>query len=168
MNVLTTRTLSYLDAHREAKEVVLTVLEPSEGPEGQAWKVSVTCGPPILRRAMDAYGTTPLTAFIFALQLIRINIDASDLVNVLHWQSMPDCGLPTDAEKPASWVPPEISPPEKNPGDLKVFSSQPVAYLDETGVERESALISHEPEVDGCACASFVGTAPRGAGRFPW
>jgi len=140
MDVLTTRVLSHQDKNGDERELILTVFMPFEA-EDEMWKCGFVFGLPITQKVYYGVGADFLQALMGCLKIARGYIEGSRA----HWQGMLDFGLPWHAERPASWSPPDVPPPEVNPGNLDILSSRRMGYPDESGAERELLLTVFMP-----------------------
>ncbi|MRG96303.1 DUF6968 family protein [Polyangium spumosum] len=165
MNILTTRTLRYTDEGVEAeKDVVLTIFEPFENDHGD-WVCVFDFEPPIKPRLARARGVDVLQAFVDGLLDARLYFETTKWSRTGHWQGLRDCGLPMN-KGPWPVQPPEIPPPEDNPGTLEVFATRRLRYPDETGAATALLLTVFKPyqaELGAWKCAFAFGpseTAP--------
>lgn len=130
--ILTTRTLSFLDSNAEPREVILTIFKPVQNEYSQ-WKVAYLLGPPFWPKVRHGTSDNIPIAFTYALWIVSAYLRGTQYYGHIHWQGNIDCGLPDSAFRPASWLAPEIPPPEPNSGDLEVFSSSMLSYPDKAG-----------------------------------
>ncbi|MRG92995.1 DUF6968 family protein [Polyangium spumosum] len=146
MDILTTRTLRYTDegGGEEEKEVVLTIFQPFEQ-DPWDWVCVFDFEPPIKPRNVRARGFDLIRAFLHCLTYARLTFETTSWSKTGHWQGSRDCGLPAKAEGPLPLQPPEIPPPESNPGSLEVFATRKLARPDETGAAAELLLTVYEP-----------------------
>lgn len=146
MTTLTTRILSFLDPKAEPKEVILTVFKPVK--DGSEWKVGFSLTPPVNWGRSFGFEDIPVT-LVRVLVTVNAYLQGMGFYGRLHWQGRIDCGLPDLEVRPPSWVPPEIPPPEENPGDLEVFSTSAPSFPDEAGVDKGINLTLFMPkEID--------------------
>ena len=143
MDILTTRTLPFLDPKPKAEEVVLTVFKPIK--EGELWRAGFALSPPAKWEKYYTCDDLSVT-LLRLLVIVSANFQGMGFYGRLHWQGMIDCGLPDTAVRPPSWVPPEIPPPEENPGDLEVFSTSTPSFPDEGGVDKGINLTLFMPK----------------------
>jgi hypothetical protein len=144
MDILATRRLSYPDGNGDERELILTVFMPFEA-ENELWTCGFVFDPPIHRKNPYGAGIDVIQAFVDCLLIAHIYFKTTDLFGRAHWQGMLDCGLPDFADKPASWGPPDVPPPEANPGNLDVLSTRRLGYPDESGVQRDLLLTVFVP-----------------------
>jgi hypothetical protein len=125
MDVLTTRTLRYTDESggEAEKEVVLTIFAPFEKDHWD-WVCMFDFEPPIKPSNPRARGLDLIGAFVYGLIYARLYFETTSWSRTGHWQGLRDCGLPMKAEGPLQYQPPEVPPPEDNPGTLEVFATR--------------------------------------------
>lgn len=143
MDVLATRSLSYRNKNGDEREVVLTVFMPFA--EHDRWTCGFVFSPPIHRKTVYLYGVDFIQAFLGCLEVARGYLEGTELNGRTHWQGMLDCGLPWRAERPASWGPADIPPPETDPRDTTTLATRSLTYPDEHGTERELVLTVFAP-----------------------
>jgi hypothetical protein len=164
MDILTTRTLRYTDegGGEDEKEVVLTIFEPFEREDGQ-WLCAFDFEPPIKPRFAKGCGVDIIQAFPCCLLIARLYFETTRWSRTGHWQGLRDCGLPMTAKGSLPDQPPEIPPPEDNPGNLQVFATRKLGCPDESGVARELLLTVFKPfqaaEGGTWKCAFALGPA---------
>ena len=163
MEILTTRILRFRDPKADPNEAVVTVFKPVA--EDDTWRVSFICSPPLRQRMRGTVALDISLALTYALTIIRALLQGGELLDKLHWQGRADCGLVTRVVRPPEWLPPEIPPPEENPGNLEILSSSMAALPGEAGVETMQPLTIFMPKQaeDGhWRCGVALG-APRSA-----
>lgn len=143
-NVLTTRTLGFLDPYAEPKEIVLTIFQPTQD-EHSEWKVVFQFSPPCRQKVMYARFDNLACALTAALTIASAYLQGTDLWGRLHWLGQTDCGLPDTRQRPASYQPPPLPPLELNPGNLKLFAMMMLPRPTETGEEDADKLLIFTP-----------------------
>ncbi len=148
--ILTTRTLTYQADDGSMKNVVMELLKHVEG-DG-SWKIGLRFGEPInwehFIRGDDVLETI---VSILAAWWARLFIGGMPLANNIRWvdgqgkQSF-NCGLPALRKRPSDWVAPEVSEPEKNPGNLEVLADLTVSFPNQDGAEYERPLFVFMPQ----------------------
>lgn len=159
---LATRTLAYVDHNGTMQNVVMVLVKRVE--DNGAWKIGLRIDEPIsweLYLSGDDVLETIIT--ILATWWARLFIGGMPLANNIRWidglgQESFNCGLPALRERSPNWTAPEISPEERNPGNLEILSESTVPFPDPMGIERERPLFVFVPAqmVDGrwkCAFA---------------
>jgi len=145
MNILTTRTLRYTDERggEDELEVVLTIFEPFEQDHWD-WACVFDFEPPIKPRKVRGRGVDIIAAFVHCLIFARLSFETTHWSRTGHWQGLRDCGLPMN-KGPWPDQPPEIPPPEDNPGTLEVFATRRLGCPNETGAATELLLTVFKP-----------------------
>jgi hypothetical protein len=170
MDVLAIRVLNYPDENGDEKELVLTVFVPFEAKEN-LWKCAFATDPPVSRslKILNGAGVDFIQAFVICLKVARIWFENTAPFRRAHWQGMLGCGLPWPAEKPASFGPADIPPPEGTAGNMAVLTTRMLGYPDESSVERELLLTIFVPfKAEGAVwkCGFTFGSAENGPIRY--
>jgi hypothetical protein len=159
MDVLTTRVLTYPDESGAERDLVLTVFVPFAA-EDEAWECTFNFGPPIHRKMINFVGGDFLQALLHCLAAARVNLETTHLFGRAQWEGMVDCGLPERAARSSSWVPPDVPPPEANPGSRDVLTTRGLSYPDESSAERElllTVLVPFKTEDEKWKCGFTFG-----------
>lgn len=150
MTILTTRTLHYLDEHGVMQEVSMSLVDFVDD-EGSR-RIQLRFGAPFTwKQTLLADDVLHALICVMSAWWVRLFIGGMPLANNIHWrdgqgrQSF-NCGLPALRKRPDTWVAPEISPAEKNPGNLSVLSELSVSFPDAQGVEYGRPLYMFLPE----------------------
>jgi len=144
MNVLTTRALSYPDERGNHKELILMVSMPLEVKEYH-WNCGFVTDPPMRPQIVHGVGIDFIQAFVECLRVVRLYFETVERSRRVHWQGMPDCGLPKYAEEPAPLGLKDIPPPLEIRGSRDILTTRAVGYRNESGDERELLLTVFVP-----------------------
>ncbi|UQA56731.1 DUF6968 family protein [Polyangium aurulentum] len=148
MDVLATRVLQYRSESGAETDVTLTVFAPFKT-ERDDWKCGFQFSPPPNQRVNHIAGVDYIQAVLCCLEVARGYIEHPKEQRS-SWQGMSHSGLPRHAEKPASYQPPAIPPPEASPGNLEVLTTRRLGCPNEGGVEQELILTVYKPlEAEG-------------------
>lgn len=143
MDVLATRVLKYRYDDGDEIDVVLTVFVPFKT-ERDDWKCGFQFSPPANQRVLYVYGVDFIQALLDCLKVARGYVE-HPTEDRSSWQGMSHSGLPWHADKPASYHPPDVPPPEEAPLDLKVLTARELICPDEAGAASALVLTVYAP-----------------------
>ena len=143
MDTLTTRVLSYADEGGHATDLVLTIFVPQSVDD--AWKCGFSLPEPFRRKNAESYGVDFIQALLLCLQIVPSYLRLTPLLNRAHWQGMVHCGLPSHADLPADYQPPDIGLALENPGNLEVLATRSLGCPDPPGATRALTLTVYKP-----------------------
>lgn len=143
MDVLTTRLLTYLDEAGRANDLVLTIFAPWDA--GDVWKCGFAFPDADRQRRVEICGVDYIQALLLCLEIVPQYLRLARLPSRARWHGMPHCGLPSHAERPPDFQPPEIGPAEANPGGMDVLTTRTLGHPDQHGAARPFALTVYKP-----------------------
>lgn len=144
MDVLTTRTLSYTDRDGTVQDITLTIFVPFEE-ERYTWKCCYACSSPFDGPQRYGIGVHFIQAILSCATAANGYLWSAQRADRLHWQGVPNCGLPSFTNMPVSFGPDDTPPLEKRLRDLTVLTTETMGYRDKDGTERELTLTLFAP-----------------------
>ncbi|MBK8257631.1 MAG: hypothetical protein IPK82_33795 [Polyangiaceae bacterium] len=159
MDVLATRVLKYRNDHGSERDVTLTLFAPSRTEHD--WQCGFQFSPPANQKIVHVYGVDILQAIVGCLKVARGYIE-HPTEQRSSWQGMSHSGLPWHAEKPASYHPPDVPPPQEFPADLDVLATRKLGYRDATTGTHSLVLTVYKPlqaKDDVWRCAFGLGSS---------
>ncbi len=146
MAILTTRTLHRRQKDGNEVEVVLTIFEPVQHDEHDAydWLCVFDFDPPIKPRNVAGRGVDWIQAFTYSLEYARLYFE-SQWSYTGHWQGMGHLGLPDSIEEMPVHAVPELPRLEAMREPLVVQAKRKLGFPGEDGGVREVTLLLYSP-----------------------